>query len=95
MLFPALVWDPAHIFGLLLATKTRERLYLVNLWLQVEAAVLVNIMLKKKEKRSQEQEIELAPMDHDDIIYPSGLKLALLMMSIFVSMFLVSLVRLK
>jgi hypothetical protein len=28
-----------------------------------------------------------------DIIYPSGLKLALLMMSIFLSMFLVSLVR--
>jgi hypothetical protein len=28
-----------------------------------------------------------------DIIYPSGLKLALLMISIFVSMFLVSLVR--
>ena len=30
---------------------------------------------------------------HTDITYPSGLKLALLMMSIFVSMFLVSLVR--
>jgi hypothetical protein len=30
---------------------------------------------------------------HTDIIYPSGLKLALLMMSIFVGMFLVSLVR--
>jgi len=29
-----------------------------------------------------------------DIIYPSGLKLALIMTSIFVSMFLVSLVRL-
>jgi hypothetical protein len=29
---------------------------------------------------------------HTDIIYPSGLKLALLMMSIFVGMFLVSLV---
>ncbi len=34
-----------------------------------------------------------APMDHTAIIYPSGLKLALLMMSIFVGMFLVSLVR--
>ena len=30
---------------------------------------------------------------HTDIIYPSGLKLALLMMSVFVSLFLVSLVR--
>ena len=30
---------------------------------------------------------------HTDIVYPSGLKLALLMMSIFVGMFLVSLVR--
>lgn len=30
---------------------------------------------------------------HTDIIYPSGLKLALLMISIFVGMFLVSLVR--
>jgi hypothetical protein len=30
---------------------------------------------------------------HTDIIYPSGLKLAFLIMSIFVSMFLVSLVR--
>jgi hypothetical protein len=30
---------------------------------------------------------------HADIVYPSGLKLALLMMSIFVSMFLISLVR--
>jgi hypothetical protein len=36
-----------------------------------------------------------APMDRADIIYPSGLKLALLMMSIFVGMFLVSLVRLR
>ncbi|SLM39060.1 mfs multidrug [Lasallia pustulata] len=33
-------------------------------------------------------------MDHTSIIYPSGLKLALLMMSIFVGMFLVSLDRL-
>lgn len=32
--------------------------------------------------------------DHADIIYPSGLKLALLMISIFIGMFLVSLVRL-
>lgn len=30
---------------------------------------------------------------HTDSIYPSGLKLALLIMSIFVGMFLVSLVR--
>jgi hypothetical protein len=29
----------------------------------------------------------------NDIVYPSGLKLALLMISVFVSMFLVSLVR--
>ncbi len=33
-------------------------------------------------------------MGHADIIYPSGLKLAL-MMFVFVGMFLVSLVRLK
>ena len=34
-----------------------------------------------------------AAMDQAEIIYPSGLKLALLLMSIFVGMFLVSLVR--
>lgn len=36
-----------------------------------------------------------ARKDDTDIIYPSGLKLALLIMSIFVGMFLVSLVRLR
>lgn len=35
---------------------------------------------------------DLTPSD-TDIVYPSGVKLALLLMSIFVSMFLVALVR--
>ena len=36
-----------------------------------------------------------APMDQPDIVYPKGLKLALIMISIFMGMFLVSLVRLR
>lgn len=36
-----------------------------------------------------------APIDRTDISYPSGLKLTLLMKSIFIGMFLVFLVRLK
>lgn len=52
------------------------------------------MLFKKKEKQPQENETApSAPVDHTDIIYPSGLKLALLMTSIFVGMFLVSLVR--
>lgn len=33
------------------------------------------------------------PSDKSDFVYPSGLRLALLMTSIFISMFLVALVR--
>lgn len=52
------------------------------------------MLFKKKEKQRQDDEMAPpAPMNHADIIYPSGLKLALLMTSIFVGMFLVSLVR--
>ena len=87
---------------------------LVNFWLRVETATLINMLFKKKgRKQPQEDDIEPpAAIDsdaptctaadegktkdlkhiHTDITYPSGLKLALLMMSIFVSMFLVSLV---
>ena len=116
------MWNTAHIFGLRLATKTRQRPHLVNFWLRVEAVTLINMLFKRKGKQPQEDEIASpAPMDgkaptcvdpsskestaadepnakdlkriHTDIIYPSGLKLALLMTSIFVGMFLVSLVR--
>lgn len=76
------------------STKSRERPHPVNIWFRVEAATLVNTLFKKKKKQAQEDEMAPpAPMDHTSIIYPSGLKLALLMMSIFVGMFLVSLVR--
>lgn len=34
-------------------------------------------------------------MDKPDIVYPKGLKLVFIMMSIFIGMFLVSLVRLR
>lgn len=93
----------------LLDEPLQERSHLVNFWLWVEAATLVNMWFKKKEKQPQEDEVApSAPMDGEatdeskakdlkridtDIIYPSGLKLALLIMSIFVGMFLVSLVR--
>ena len=61
------------------------------------------MLFKKKEKKPEEVGPP-TPIDdgskakelnniHTDIVYPSGLKLALLMMSIFVGMFLVSLVR--
>jgi hypothetical protein len=93
----------------LLDEPLQERSHLVNFWLRVEAATLMNMWFKKEEKQPQEDEIAPpAPMDGEaadeskakdlkridtDIIYPSGLKLALLIMSIFVGMFLVSLVR--
>ena len=53
--------------------------------------------MSTKENENQPQEGGMAPPtrnDQTDIIYPSGLKFGLLMMSIFVGMFLVSLVRL-
>jgi hypothetical protein len=65
----------------------------------------MNMWFKKKEKQPREESAPPAPMDGNeskakdgkridtDITYPSGLKLALLIMSIFVGMFLVSLVR--
>ena len=65
------------------------------------------MLFKNKEKVPQENDVSPpAPMDaepkakdqdlrlvHSDHVYPSGLKLALLMTSIFVGMFLVALVR--
>jgi hypothetical protein len=52
-----------------------------------------------KKKGSQPQKDEVSPpapgMQPTDFVYPSGLRLALLMISIFVGMFLVALVRSK
>jgi hypothetical protein len=54
-------------------------------------------MLKKKGKQPQEGEIAPpAPgMQPTDLVYPSGFRLALLMISIFIGMFIVVLVRSK
>jgi hypothetical protein len=56
--------------------------------------MLIN-MFKKKGKQLHENEIAPpAPgMLPTDFVYPSGFRLALLMISIFVGMFLVALVR--
>jgi hypothetical protein len=122
VLFPALPLDTVHIAGLLLATKTWQRPHIVNFWVRVETARLINMLFRKEGKHPQEDEIAppaimdgKAPTCTDpasqestitdeskakdlrhadtDIVYPSGLKLALLMTSIFTGMFLVSLVR--
>jgi hypothetical protein len=51
-------------------------------------------MFKKKGKQLQENEIAPAApgMQPTDFVYPSGLRLVLLMVSIFVGMFLIVLV---
>jgi hypothetical protein len=56
---------------------------------------MLNNMFKKKGKQLQDNEIAPpAPdMQPADFVYPSGFRLALLMISIFVGMFLVALVR--
>ena len=61
----------------------------------VEAATLINMFFKNDGKQPQEDKIAPpAPgMQHTDFVYPSGFRLALLMVSIFVGMFLVALVR--
>lgn len=51
--------------------------------------------MNKMVQKSTEEDIVAAPSsppDDTDIVYPTGLKLALLMTSMFVGMFLVSLV---
>ena len=85
-----------EFLGLLLANKTPQRLHLVNLWFRLETATLINMQFKKKEKQLQEDEkVKSVFKDENGNAYPSGFKLWLLMASVFVSMFLVSLVSLR
>ena len=89
--------DTAYgVWRLLLAKNTPQRPHLVNFRFRLGAAIFTDMLFKKKEKQSQEDE-KTKPVfkDENGNVYPTGLKLGLLMMSLFVSMFLVSLVRLK
>jgi len=68
--------------------------HLVNFFIYVEAAAFENMKLGKKGDQLQEDNMP-SNTESSDIIYPSGIKLALLMTSIFVGMFLVALVCLE
>ena len=91
-----------QLVGLLLGIEinnkiisTPQRPHLVNFSSRLDADTLINMLFRTKTKQTQEDE-KTKPVFKDEKgnVYPTGFKLWLLMASLFVSMFLVSLVRL-